>query len=191
MKKNYYISNVIFILALILALSCGCGKTETYTNIQTETVEESITIFDKLDNIEYHFIGPSELECDFKEDRIKFYGTIDYNELYFYIKDFDCLIVPFKLDDKIRSADPGKIYGYINYDKPIISVYYEELKYFAQFLYFYQNVEDLIELLNKLIITGFVKKYSNSERKTFLKNNSWKIRGLMIRKHLDSIDNNL
>lgn len=61
MKKNYYILNIIFILALILALSCGCGKSETYTNIQTETVEESITIFDKLDNIEEGFTADKKM----------------------------------------------------------------------------------------------------------------------------------
>jgi hypothetical protein len=57
MKKNFYILNIIFIFALILALSCGCSKSETYTNIQTETVEEGITIFDKFDNIEEDFIS--------------------------------------------------------------------------------------------------------------------------------------
>ncbi len=57
MKKFFYIINIIFILALFIALPYGCSKSETNTNIQSETIEESITIFDKIDNIEEDFIA--------------------------------------------------------------------------------------------------------------------------------------
>jgi len=57
--------------------------------------------------------------------------------------------VPFEIDEKIKAADPGKIYGYINFNKPIISIYYEELDYFSSFLYFYNNVEELLNLIKK------------------------------------------
>jgi hypothetical protein len=57
-------------------------------------------------------------------------------KFYQHVKEFDCLIIPFNVDDKIKAADPGKIYGYINYNKPIISVYYKELDYFLNFYIF-------------------------------------------------------
>lgn len=139
---------------------------------------------DEIEGIEYHFIGPVELKKILNEDRIKFYGTIKHKELYNYVKNFDCLIVPFKVDEKIKSADPGKIYEYINFNKPIISVYYKELEYFSKFLYFYSSTEDLLELLYEMINNGFLRKYSNEERVKFLKENSWDVRVKEIKNYL-------
>lgn len=141
--------------------------------VDFEKIERTI---DEFKNIEYHLVGPWEMENHFKHNKIKFHGTVDYNRIYDYVKIYDCLIVPFKLDKKIRSADPGKVYGYINYNKPIISVYYEELDFFSSFLYFYTNIEELLNLLKKMIKTGFKRKYSDAERIEFLKENSWNIR---------------
>lgn len=138
---------------------------------------DSIKItLDEIKNIEYHFIGPCESETMLKHSRIKFYGSIDFDEIYNYVKEFDCLIVPFIVDDKIKSADPGKIYGYINYNKPIISVYYEELEYFSKFLCFYSTSKELLELIKSMISKGFTKKYSSQDRDEFLKGNSWDVR---------------
>ena len=139
---------------------------------------------DKLGNIEYHFIGPSELECDFKEDRIKFYGTITHSDLYDYVQEFDCLIVPFKLNELVKSVDPVKLYEYINYNKSIISIYYDELDYFSQFICFYSDTQELINLLKQMIKNQFVMKYSDDERAKFLEKNSWDVRVSEITKHL-------
>lgn len=144
---------------------------------------------DEIKNIEYHFIGPCELETIelTQKDRVKFYGPISYDKLYDHVKSFDCLIVPFKVDNKIKSADPGKLYGYINYDKPIISVYYEELDYFSPFVYFYSDASELTHLLKEMIKKGFPRKYSDSERVDFLKSNSWDLRVYKIFKSLTKI----
>ncbi|KUK74342.1 MAG: Glycosyltransferase, group 1 family protein [Methanobacterium sp. 42_16] len=141
----------------------------------------------EINNIEYHFIGPCELDQMLEDSRINFHGPVNYNEIYNHVKDFDCLIVPFNVDDKIEAADPGKIYGYINYNKPIISVYYKELEYFSKFLYFYSTTEDLLDLLNNMVINGFERKYSKDERIDFLKKNSWDMRANEIRKFLVKI----
>ncbi len=144
---------------------------------------------DNIKNIEYHFIGPIELEnVKLKQDNIKFYGTVPHNEIYDYVKYFDCLIVPFKVDNKIKSADPGKIYGYINYNKPIISIYYKELDYFSEFVYFYTNWNELTCLLENMIKNGFITKYSDSKRVKFLKANSWDVRVANIAKNLIKLE---
>lgn len=141
----------------------------------------------KFKNIEYHLIGPWEIKNHLKNNKIKIHGVVDYNKIYNYVKNLDCLIVPFKLDKKIKSADPGKIYGYINYNKPIISVYYEELNYFSKFVYFYSNIDELQDLMTKMIKKGFKKKYSSEERIKFLKENSWEIRVKEIIKCLKNL----
>ena len=151
--------------------------------INLEDIKKAL---DKLECIEFHFIGP--LEIDIKlDDRTKFYGVIRHENLYEHVKDFDCLIMPFKLNALVKSVDPVKLYEYINFNKPIISIYYEELDYFSSFLYFYSNVEELLNLFKKLINTDFKRKYSNAERIRFLKENSWDKRVKQIIKNLNVI----
>lgn len=139
---------------------------------------------DEIKNIEYHFIGPYMLEKELKHDKIKFYGTINHGELYDYVKNFDCLIMPFKLNELVKSVDPVKLYEYINYNKPILSIYYDELDYFSQFIYFYSDTQELISLLKKMIKNQFVTKYSDDERVKFLEANSWDVRVSEIIKYL-------
>lgn len=160
-----------------------------YVGIISQRIDfEKIKItLDEIKNIEYHFIGPYVLERELKHDTIKFHGPVHYDELYNYVKNYDCLIVPFKLNELVKSTDPVKLYGYINYNKPIISVYYEELDYFSQFIYFYSDVEELVDLLKKMVKKGFINKYSDSERMEFLKTNSWNIRASKIVKHLKTL----
>lgn len=143
---------------------------------------------DNVKNIEYHFIGPCELEnIELRQhDMVKFYGPIPHDKLYDHVKNFDCLIIPFKLNKLIKSVDPVKLYEYINYNKPIISVYYKELDYFSQFIHFYSDTPELINLL-KHITNNFAIEYSNSERVNFLELNSWDVRVAQIRKYLDKL----
>ncbi len=139
---------------------------------------------EKMEDIEYHFIGPYVREDEIKHDKIKFYGTISHEKLYDYVKNFDCLIMPFKLNELVKSVDPVKLYEYINYNKPIISVYYDELDFFSQFIFFYSNTEELISLLKQMIKNNFATKYSYAERVKFLKANSWDMRVAEITKYL-------
>ncbi len=141
---------------------------------------------ERHENIEYHLIGPIDNKLEHHE-RIKIYGPVKHDDLYSYAKDFDCLIMPFKLNELIFSVDPVKLNEYINYNKPIISVYYDEIKRFSPFVSFYQDKEDLNILLSDMIRENFPKKYSNKQRIEFLKNNTWDIRIQNIRKALRGI----
>lgn len=157
-------------------------------NISNKLVDfDSIEItLNKIENIEYHFIGPVT-DVQFKHDRVKFYGIVNYHEIKNYVKNFDCFILPFKLDEFRRASDPVKVYEYINYNKPIVSVYYEELDYFSQFLYFYSNNDDLVSLIKTLVSNGFVSKYSDRQRVDFLLKNSWEVRIFEIKRLLFSL----
>ena len=78
-----------------------------------------------FNNLEYHFIGPSDIDVELEHERIKFYGTLNYDDIYSYVKNFDCLIMPFRMDKLVEYMDPVKLYLYINYNKPIIARYYK------------------------------------------------------------------
>ncbi len=142
---------------------------------------------EEINDIEYHFIGPCELKNKLTDDRIKFHGVINHDDLYNYVKHLDCFIMPFKLNKLVKSVDPVKLYEYINYNKPIFSVYYDELDYFSQFVHFYSNTNELIDLLKQTIENGFTDKHEGSKRINFLKENSWDIRINQIKHLLDTL----
>lgn len=142
----------------------------------------------KFDNIEYHIIGPIHNDNFNYNDRIKFYGAIEHGKLYDYVKNFDALIMPYKLNDIITVADPVKFYDYINFNKPIISIFFEEVRRYDNFVSFYNNEQEFFKLLKDLIDNKFNKKYSDQERIEFLKCNSWKNRVQVIRKHLNLLN---
>lgn len=140
----------------------------------------------KFENIEFHIIGPHNLHNShlLKNERIKFYGSIEHEKLNFYTKEFDCMMMPFKLNELVRSVDPVKFYEYINYNKPIISIFYDELRRYFPYVDFYSNITELVDLIDKMIKNGFQNKYSTEQRINFLKSNSWDKRVSKIVEHL-------
>lgn len=142
----------------------------------------------KFDNIEYHIIGPLDnIKLDL-DPKIKLYGAIEHSKLFDYVNEFDAMIMPFKLNDLITVVDPVKFYEYINYNKPIISIFYNEIKRYTPFVSFYSNKEQFFEVLEELIHKGFKKKYSDNDRIKFLKKNSWNDRIQGIIKLIESSD---
>jgi hypothetical protein len=129
----------------------------------------------KIENIEYHIIGPvpKNVVKLRSNKRMKFHGPIEHSNLMDYSKEFDCMIMPFEVNDLVLSVDPVKFYDYINFNKPIISIDYPEIERFSQFVYFYSTKEELTSLLIKLLNLEFPKKYSAVQREEFLKKNSW------------------
>jgi hypothetical protein len=129
---------------------------------------------ENIENIEFHLIGPQELSLSSAQThKYVFYGSVEHSELIEIVKNFDCFILPFKLNDLTKSADPIKLYEYINYNKPIISIFYPEIKRFEKFVEFYRDKETLLDILNKLIKNKFKLKYSEKDRLKFLKANTW------------------
>jgi hypothetical protein len=131
-------------------------------------------------NIEFHIIGPIHGDSgQFKHARMIYHGAINHEELPTYVEKYDALIMPFKINDLILSVDPVKLYEYINFNKPIFSIYYDEIKRFSNFVKFYNSKQELLQLLSngdELLN----KKYSHKARYDFLSDNTWQIRAVKI-----------
>ncbi len=140
---------------------------------------------DLLTNIEFHFIGPVSASIP-NNDRLIFYGPTKHSNLVNLMLNYDCMIMPFKVNDLIVSVDPVKLYEYINYNKNIISIYYNELDRFDSFVYFYRDKFELKQVIKQLIQNNTIK-YSNIERLRFLHDNTWDIRNSLIIDKLNSI----
>lgn len=142
---------------------------------------------ERLPDIDIHMIGPaSGFETDI-EGRIYLDGMIEHSQLYSAIRDYDCLMMPFILNDLVLAVDPVKLYEYIGFGQCIISVYYDEIARFEDFVYFYHNTEEFIQLIVELKEQGFNPKYTKQQQEAFIKENSWKVRGESIHELLQKI----
>lgn len=134
-------------------------------------------------DIRYHLVGPYTTQIEGCE-RLVYEGSKEHGALYDFIKDYDCLVMPFHINDLTKAVDPVKLYEYIAFGKCIISSYYEEIERFSPFVYFYHNEEEYIALLRKLCEEGFPPKYTAEEQKRFLQENTWEKRFEVVDKIL-------
>ena len=104
--------------------------------------------------------------------RILYHGVIEHAKLYDVIKDMDCLIMPFVLNDIIEAVDPVKEYEYVNFNKNIIIREYPEIERFKDFVYFYNSPKEFLDVLCEIENRNNVK-YDNDQRVDFLKENTW------------------
>ncbi len=141
---------------------------------------------EKKQNIQYQLIGPYEEKAEDK--RIIYHGPVEHSRLYETIKEFDCLIMPFKINDIVEAVDPVKLYEYISYGKCIISVYYAEIERFSDFVYFYRTEEEYIKLLDELGRIGFPPKYSKEQQENFLNENTWEQRYKLLKSEMEKLE---
>lgn len=144
------------------------------------------TALETYSDIEIHMIGPApEQTGKDLDERLIFDGTVEHDKLYEKIEDYDCLIMPFVINEIILAVDPIKLYEYISFGKCILSVYYDEIKRFEDMVFFYRDTEDFIKQIGILRENGFPAKYNNEMQKSFLEENSWESRGQIIREKIN------
>lgn len=141
-------------------------------------------------NIEYYIYGPIDDGIEIpSNDKIHYMGIAEHGKLEEIVSAMDCLIMPFVVNELIESVDPVKLYEYINFNKNIITVYYNEIRRFEPFVYFYHNKLEFYSILDRLQKNDTIK-YSNKQRIDFLKNNNWDSRVLQFKNILDEIEEN-
>ena len=126
---------------------------------------------DEFKDIKYILYGPTSVEIP-KHERIEYRGTIEHESLKEACKDINCFMMPFKLNDVIESVDPVKLYEYLNFNKPIVSVRYEEIKRFEPFVEMYDSYDEYSHIISE-ILKGNSCKYTYESRIEFLRSNSW------------------
>lgn len=133
--------------------------------------------------IEYNLIGPVEKRM-IKDEKVIYSGVVEHKDLSTYVEKMDCLLMPFKVNDITLYVDPVKLYEYIAWGKCIIVGWYPEVDRFKDFVYFYHNEQEYIELVGKLIKAGFPAKFTKKMQESFLEDNSWDVRFRKIKECL-------
>lgn len=127
----------------------------------------------KHENLEYHLIGPVRKKCPEQNSYIIIEGTVKNSDLAEYTKDYDCLIMPFIVNDIVQWVDPVKLYEYIALGKCIVCVRYQEIERFEPYVYMYDDATEYEKVLENLIKQGFPPKYTAEQQQKFLEENSW------------------
>lgn len=136
-------------------------------------------------------IGPNEVEIP-RHERVHYLGTIDRKYIFSFMEKASCLIMPFVVNELIRSVNPVKLYEYIYSNKPVIAPVYEETQQFEPYIYLYSNEKEFKALCASVIACRLGQKNEDSKNIEFICNNLWekrydviksKIQGLFIGVH--------
>ena len=150
---------------------CYFGTISSWFDI--ELIDKSLK---KDETIEYWIAGPITEGVNLpNNERVKYFGVLSHSKIDEFVKNCDCFIMPFLVNDIIKAVDPVKLYEYINFHKNVLSVFYEEIERFEPFVYFYNDFDEYINLLNE-IKKDKKLKYTEKDRVEFLNDNTWENR---------------
>lgn len=125
-------------------------------------------------DLSYFFIGPTEIEIPIHPNIVHL-GSVERDYIYDFMEVADGLVMPFMVNELIRSVNPVKLYEYIAANKPIIAPLYEETEAFSPYIYTYATDEEYLQYCNKIGL-GLTAKKSDSENVSFIQKNTWENR---------------
>ena len=148
--------------------------------------EMMINLLNSQKDLNLILVGPLS-SSKVNHPQIHYLGPVVHSEIFNIMKVAYALIMPFKINELILSVNPVKLYEYIYSGKPVISVRYNETEKFEDFVYLYNDFEELDKILK------IIKDKSNDEvymQKclSFVAKNTWEERANQIRKELLQLD---
>lgn len=153
-----------------------------YIGTISEWFDFDAILFSLENNPKTHVVlfGPTDITISTHE-RVHYMGTIERKYIFTIMSFANVLIMPFKVNELIRSVNPVKIYEYIYAAKPVIVSKYEETEKFSKFVYTYITKEDFSTLISKLVIGQKACLTDKEEMKAFALANTWNSRYKLLR----------
>jgi teichuronic acid biosynthesis glycosyltransferase TuaH len=127
---------------------------------------------EKINNIEYLLFGPTEVTIPY-HNRIRYCGSIEHEYVSAIMNMADVLVMPFILNELIKSVNPVKAYEYIFSSKPALLVQYEETEKFSDYLYLYKSHDDYVNQLVKIIDNHPIQKIADTKKEKFIYSSTW------------------
>ena len=128
-------------------------------------------------NIIYNLYGPVDYNADFIGFNLK--GPVPHERIFDAMLESDILIMPFVLNDLIKSVNPVKLYEYIYSGKPVISIEYAETMKFSNYIYLYKpgDTDSFINCLKEIATNNYEGKMPLNSAQKFVCDNTWTERG--------------
>ena len=137
--------------------------------------------------ITIYLIGPISTNMkkiieNIKCKNIVFTGAIEHQFVAGTIVNSDILLLPFIKNSLIEKVDPVKLYEYLFFEKIVVSLYWDELEQFKDFVVFYKKSSDFSKAMKKAL--NF-KIDDTSKLKKLIKESSWDER---LKKYLQILE---
>jgi glycosyltransferase involved in cell wall biosynthesis len=133
-----------------------------------------INVLDKHPELQLNLFGPCEIQVP-SHPQIKYYGSIEHKFILELMEQSDILVMPFVVNDLIRSVNPVKLYEYIYSGKPCIAPRYGETEQFSNFVNLYNNPEEFEKIIVD-IVNGVNKQKPIEQCEAFALQNTWSAR---------------
>jgi teichuronic acid biosynthesis glycosyltransferase TuaH len=137
-----------------------------------------LAALDHQPRLRVHLWGPTVVRIP-AHDRLVWHGVVARDELDSAVAFVDGFVLPFHLSELITVVDPIKLYEYIAWGRPVISVYYAELDHFAPFVHFYRTTDELVSVLQRLS-DGELSAPDPIRAQEFLRQSTWKVRAKIM-----------
>jgi len=82
---------------------------------------------------------------------VHFLGQRGYETIPGYVKHFDVCLIPFELNDVIRSSNPLKLKEYLAAGKPVVSVAIREVEKYKDLAYISNNYEEFLRHIERAL----------------------------------------
>lgn len=124
-------------------------------------------------NVVFNMFGPIDDRTVPEIEGVVFHGSIEHKYVAGIMKKSDILIMPFIVNDLIKSVNPVKLYEYIYSGKACMAPRYGESECFEDFVYLYDDAADCSKIIQQLIQNNCPSKQSPEKGKKFALNNTW------------------
>lgn len=139
-------------------------------------------VLEKIDGLELVLFGPLRGDIPINP-KIHHIGTVQRDFIFDIMEAADILIMPFKLNELIRSVNPVKLYEYIYAGKHVIATKYGETQKFDRFVHLYEDKTELYDIVNSIQKGDYQIKLD--ENLEYVRNNTWVKRYEIVKKVLD------
>lgn len=171
-----------------------CGAIDIIKNIKLSmiyigTIDEwfdfdSINyVLDKTDGLELVLFGPLRGTLP-DNKKIHYLGTVQRDYIFDIMEAADILVMPFKLNELIRSVNPVKLYEYIYAGKHVIATKYGETMKFEKYAHLYEDKEDFLKIINTIKSNNCTVNIDSNLK--YVQDNTWNNRYTIVKNVLEN-----
>lgn len=139
---------------------------------------------DKNKDVQLVLVGPKDCEIP-SHKQLHYIGSVERQYIYSLMEQASALVMPFIVNELIRSVNPVKMYEYIYMEKPIIAPHYGEMEKFLPYVNLYHSNEEFMSLVTQLCEGELqITTEKGKEMKAFAEKNTWESRYEEVKKLL-------
>jgi glycosyltransferase involved in cell wall biosynthesis len=124
--------------------------------------------------VEIHMIGPLKSRIPRLPENIIFRGELSYEELPQNLRDFDGLILPYRVTEFTKGIIPAKLFECFATGKPIIATPLPSFYEFGDFLYVAETAREFLKVIEDIGVLETEARYRR--RLELARQNSWESR---------------